>query len=154
MITAAAIPIMVIALSSFGLTGPSSSSSSSSSKSSPSSASSPSASPSRICSCSSGEITRVFSTSSAEPIVTKSSFGLTSAFFRSKRRSSIVAYLRSGLFMVHFKMIFSKLIGSSGAYALGATISSCKCCKATATVVSPSNGTRPVTISYITIPRE
>ena len=34
------------------------------------------------------------------------------------------------------------------------TISSCRCWIATATVLSPSKGTRPVTISYMTIPRE
>ena len=140
MITAVTIPMIVIALSIFGfksLPSSSSSSSSSSSKSDSSyssSSSSPSAYssslsasvsssfkcsatplPSFILSSSSGLITLVLPPSTSGAIVTKSSSGCARERLMSVRSSSIVWYLRSGVFCVHFKMIFSKLIGRSGA---------------------------------------
>ena len=138
MITAVTIPMIVIALSIFGFKSlPSSSSSSSSSKSDSSyssSSSSPSAYssslsasvsssfkssatplPSFILSSSSGLITLVLPPSTSGAIVTKSSSGCARERLMSVRSSSIVWYLRSGVFCVHFKMIFSKLIGRSGA---------------------------------------
>ena len=140
MITAVTIPMIVIALSIFGfksLPSSSSSSSSSSSKSDSSyssSSSSPSAYssslsasvsssfkssatplPSFILSSSSGLITLVLPPSTSGAIVTKSSSGCARERLISVRSSSIVWYLRSGVFCVHFKMIFSKLIGRSGA---------------------------------------
>ena len=143
MITAVTIPMIVIALSIFGFKSlPSSSSSSSSSSASSSksdssyssSSSSPSAYssslsasvsssfkssatplPSFILSSSSGLITLVLPPSTSGAIVTKSSSGCARERLMSVRSSSIVWYLRSGVFCVHFKMIFSKLIGRSGA---------------------------------------
>ena len=138
MITAVTIPMIVIALSIFGFKSlPSSSSSSSSSSKSDSSYSSSSSSsayssslsasvsssfkssatplPSFILSSSSGLITLVLPPSTSGAIVTKSSSGCARERLMSVRSSSIVWYLRSGVFCVHFKMIFSKLIGRSGA---------------------------------------
>ena len=140
MITAVTIPMIVIALSIFGfksLPSSSSSSSSSSSKSDSSYSSSSSSSsayssplsasvsssfkssatplPSFILSSSSGLITLVLPPSTSGAIVTKSSSGCARERLMSVRSSSIVWYLRSGVFCVHFKMIFSKLIGRSGA---------------------------------------
>ena len=139
MITAVTIPMIVIALSIFGFKSlPSSSSSSASSSKSDSSYSSSSSSPSAyssslsasvsssfkssatplpsfILSSSSGLITLVLPPSTSGAIVTKSSSGCARERLMSVRSSSIVWYLRSGVFCVHFKMIFSKLIGRSGA---------------------------------------
>ena len=54
----------------------------------------------------------------------------------------------------YFKMIFSRLTGICGLYTLGLVIGSSRCASATVTVLSPSKGTRPVTISYMVMPNE
>ena len=86
--------------------------------------------------------------------MTKLPLGSMRECFKSLISSARVLYLRSGLFCVHLMMISSKLCGSSGAYWDGGTISSWRCLIAIATVVSPSKGTLPVTISYMVIPKE
>ena len=45
-------------------------------------------------------------------------------------------------------------VGTFGFTSIGSSGSSCICFKATETGVSASNGTLPVTISYITTPKE
>ena len=75
------------------------------------------------------------------------SLGSISAFRRSTSKSSIVWYLRSGFFCVHFKIILSRPAGMSGLDKLGKGSGSSKWDRAIATVVSPSKGTLPVIIS-------
>ena len=161
-------PPIVIAFSSLELTSPSSSSSSSSSYSSSYSSSSSSSSssyvsfwgvayperPSLMASSSSLESITVCACCASGVTTTKFPFGSSSECFRSSITSDMFSYLRSTLFCVHFRMICSRLYGRSGTYFLGDTISSCRCLIAIATVVSPSNGTCPVTISYMVIPSE
>ena len=59
-----------------------------------------------------------------------------------------------GSFCIAFNIILFKLIGIDEFNTFGSTGSSCICFSATDTGVSASNGTLPVTISYITTPKE
>ena len=51
-------------------------------------------------------------------------------------------------------MICSMARDMSGTYWLGGVTGSSRWARATVTVLSPSKGTRPVTISYMVIPKE
>ena len=54
----------------------------------------------------------------------KEALGFERDFLKSARSSDTVWYLLSGVFCVHFKIIFSKLIGQLGAYSDGFAMSS------------------------------
>ena len=97
-------------------------------------------------------VSELWSSSLTAPIVGSSSFK--SALLRSLITAAAFGYRRSGLFSVHFKMILARLGDTSGFNILGSGIGSSRCASATVTVLSPSNGTWPVTISNMVIPKE
>ena len=55
---------------------------------------------------------------------------------------------------MHLRMMASSCGSTLGLIWLGGTGCSVTCFMATVTALSPSNGTRPVAASYITMPRE
>ena len=65
-----------------------------------------------------------------------------------------VWYLAIGSFCIAFKIISFTAFGMFGFISIGGTGSSCMCFNATETDVSASKGTFPVSISYITTPKE
>ncbi|MNN32318.1 hypothetical protein D3C81_1460390 [compost metagenome] len=85
------------------------------------------------------------------PIIALGSF-----FILSK--STIISFADWYLFICSFSIAFNislfKDSGTAEFIFLGGTTSSCICFKATETGESASNGTLPVTISYITTPKE
>ena len=100
------------------------------------------------------DILCVFAVGSKSASSTKSPDGFLSAIFKSCNSSVAVWYLSIGSFFNAFNIILFTASGKWGFNSIGGTGSSCICFNATDTGVSASNGTFPVTISYITTPNE
>ena len=85
---------------------------------------------------------------------TKSPFGFFKAFLKSTNISVADWYLNVVSFCNALIIILFTAIGTFLFTSIGSTGFSCICFNATDTGVSASNGTFPVTISYITTPKE
>jgi len=82
------------------------------------------------------------------------SIRVSSAARRSDAMSRALWYRFSGFFSIAFMQTCTTAGGTSGARRWIGTGWACRCCIATATGLSPSKGTRPVSISYSTTPVE
>ena len=99
-------------------------------------------------------ITCVLAVGSYSVSSTKSPSGSFNAFLKSINISLAVWYLNVVSFFSALIIILFTAVGKLGLTSIGSSGSSCICFNATDTGVSASNGTFPVTISYITTPKE